>query len=108
MSNAKKMLINNAIAIGVYGLTLALAIWLSYTAFHSSVLNIFTIGFYAAILCILCGVVLFPVKKRTFLSILPVSIAFIVFALAFLTLSRDTYAGFIFLVLNPFSALFFS
>jgi len=109
MSNAKKICINNAIAIVVYGFTVALTIRMSYTvmAIESRAFNLYAIGFYAAVLCMVCGFFLIPIKKRTFLSILPVSIAFVVFALAYLVLSTDSYAGFLFFSLNPFFMLFF-
>jgi len=109
VNNTKKIVINNAIALLVYGLSVALTIRMSYNviAIESRAFNLSTIGLYAAILCMLCGVFLFPIKKRTFLSILPVSVVFVIFVLAFLSLSSDIYAGFILFALNPFAMLFF-
>ena len=108
----KKTLINNAIALSAYGVSIAAA----WGSLHIYALDAFdriipqnanpflVEGCIAAFLYVLCGFFLIPVKKRSYLSVASAAIAIIITLVICMSLGEG---GLIYLVLNPIAGALF-
>jgi len=98
----KKTLINNVIALSVYGLLSAVAYCCirarAFAAFQNVNLLLMVIACFVAFFCILCGFFLIPVENHSFLSVVSVTIAIII---TFLICAFLDEAGLIYYILNP-------
>ena len=107
-STLKKTLINNAIALAAYGVSLAAA-WGIYHIITFPIpekTNPFAVfAAIAALLYVICGFFLIPVEERSYLSVVSVAIAMVIIIVICMSLGED---GMIYYLLNPFVFLLLS
>ena len=93
----KKILINNAIALSVWGLSIVAA-WGCYYALSRPIIPLIAIGCIAAFLYVLCGFFLMPVKKCSYLSVVSLPIAMVIALLICVSLDGE---GLNYYLFNP-------